>query len=219
MSDSQTFYSSTVGKKILMAVTGIILFVFVLVHMAGNLQIYIGAEELDRYSRFLHSVPEILWLVRIAVLFSVVVHIIAAVQVWLRSRRARPVKYRVKANIATDYAARTMVWSGPLILLFVGYHLMHLTYGNLFPDLFVEGQVYHNIVVGFQQWPIAAVYIVANLALGFHLFHGLWSLFQTLGLSHPRYDACRRVVAVLFAAAIALGNISIPVSVLAGWVR
>ena len=219
MSESLSFYGSSVGKKILMAVTGMILFFFVLFHMAGNLQIFIGQVELDRYSHFLHSVPEILWLVRIAVIFSFLVHIVAAVQVWLQSRRARPIKYKVRANLATDVAARTMVWTGPIILLFVIYHLLHLTYGAIYPHLFEEGQVYHNLVVSFQLWPIAIVYIIANIGLGFHLYHGLWSLTQTLGWTHPRFDSCRRVVAAVVGIGLAVANISIPVSILAGWVR
>ncbi len=219
MSEPTSFYGSTVGKKILMAITGIILFAFVFFHMAGNLQIYIGQEALDRYSRFLHSVPEILWLVRLAVIASFGVHIVAAVQLWWRNRRARPVRYRVRRAIATDLASRTMVYTGPLVLLFVIYHLLHLTYGTLYPELFREGEVFHNLVVGFQQWPIALVYIVANLALGFHLYHGLWSLTQTLGWTHPRFDRARRVVAAVVGIGIAAANISIPVTVLAGLIR
>ena len=219
MSESISFYGSSVGKKILMAVTGIILFGFVFIHMVGNMQVYIGAEELNRYSHFLHSVPEILWLVRLAVIFSFAVHIVAAIQVWLQSRKARPVQYRVRRHIATDVASRTMIWTGPLVLLFVVYHLLHLTYGTLYPGLFQEGEVYHNIVVSFQQWPIALVYIIANLALGFHLYHGLWSLTQTLGWTHPRFDRCRRVGAALLGIAVAAANISIPVSVLTGLIH
>ena len=219
MSESISFYGSSVGKKILMAVTGIILFGFVFIHMVGNMQVYIGAEELNRYSHFLHSVPEILWLVRLAVIFSFAVHIVAAIQVWLQSRKARPIQYRVRRHIATDVASRTMIWTGPLILLFVIYHLLHLTYGTLYPGLFHEGEVFQNIVVSFQQWPIALVYIIANLALGFHLYHGLWSLTQTLGWTHPRYDRCRRVGAALLGIAVAAANISIPVSVMTGLIH
>ncbi len=219
MNESPGFYSSSVGKKILMAVTGMILFFFVLFHMAGNLQIFIGQEELDRYAKFLHSVPEILWLVRIAVTFSFLVHIVAAVQVWLQSRRARPIRYKVRVNLATDMAARTMIWTGPIILLFVLYHLLHLTYGALYPDLFVEGHVYQNLINSFRLWPIAVVYIVANIGLGFHLYHGLWSLTQTLGWTHPRFDRCRRVASAVIGIGVAAANISIPVSILAGLVR
>ena len=220
MSATQTFYGSTIGKKILMAVTGIILFGFVLVHMLGNMQIYIGPARLNAYSKLLHdNALEVLWPARIVLSLCVLVHIIAAVQVWLRSRAARPVKYRVKVDIATDYAARTMVWSGPIILAFVVFHILHLTTGNVLPSQFVAHDVYHNVVAGFQLWPVAAIYIIANLMLGFHLYHGLWSLFQTLGFNHPRYNPYRRVAAVLFAVAIAAGNISIPVSILAGWVH
>jgi succinate dehydrogenase / fumarate reductase cytochrome b subunit len=218
MSNSQTFYGASVGKKILMAVTGLVLFLFVVGHMAGNLQIFLGEEELNRYANFLHSVPELLWIARIVLLSSLLVHMLAAVQVWWQSRQARPIPYQVRVPIATDYAARTMLWTGPLVLLFVIYHLLHLTVGTLYPELFDETNVYQNVVSGFEIWYIAAVYIAANIALGVHLYHGLWSLFQTLGWSHPRFDRYRRVVAVIGAAAIALGNISIPVAIMAGWV-
>jgi succinate dehydrogenase / fumarate reductase cytochrome b subunit len=214
------FYATSVGKKILMAVSGIILFGFITVHMIGNLQIYIGPERLNAYSRFLHENSlEILWPARIVLLLSVLVHIVAAAQVWWKDRTARPVGYRVKVSIATNYAARTMVWSGPIIFFFVIYHLLHLTFGTAAPGEFLEEDVYRNVVTGFQHWPVALAYIVANLALAFHLYHGLWSLFQTLGWEHPRFNACRRWFATIFAAAIAVGNISIPVSVLAGWIR
>lgn len=213
-------YGSTIGKKILMAVTGIILFLFVLVHMIGNLQIYLGAKHLNDYAHFLHhGAFEVLVLTRIVIGACVIVHIIAAIQVWLRNRGARPVKYRVKVDAGVDYAAKTMVWTGPIILVFIAYHLLHLTAGTVLADRFVEGDAYHNVVAGFQLWPVAAGYIIANALLAVHLYHGLWSLFQTLGLSHPRYNAWRRIAAVLFAVLIAVGNISIPVSVLAGWIQ
>ena len=223
MDTSLGFYGSSIGKKMWMAVTGIIMFLFVFVHMIGNLQIYIGPEALNRYGHFLHSVPEILWPVRITLLACVLVHIVAAVQVWYQSYGARgPVNYKIKKDPAVDYAARTMVWSGPIVLLFIIFHLMHLTLGSVYQLHYTaNGQidVYRNVVSGFQHPGIAIVYIVANLLLGFHLYHGLWSLFQTMGWSHPRFNHWRRIFAIIFAYAIAIGNISIPVSVWAGWVH
>ncbi len=220
MDRALVFYRSTVGKKVLMAVTGVILFGFVTGHMLGNLQIYLGAERLNHYAELLHKNLAMLWAVRCALLLSVLVHLVAAAQVWLRSRRSRPVGYRVFRQGAVDYAARTMIWSGPIIALFVLYHLGHLTWGwGGVHEQFVVGDVYHNVVSGFQVPLAAGFYIVANLLLGFHLYHGVWSLLQTMGWEHPRFNPWRRVLAVLFAVAVAAGNISIPVAVLTGVVQ
>lgn len=212
------YFSSTLGKKVLMAVTGIILFGFVLGHMLGNLQIYLGEEQLNHYAELLQANQPLLWAVRSVLLFSVAVHIVAAVQVWLRNRSARPVKYRVFKPPAVDYAARTMVWSGPIIALFIVFHLLDLTVGSANPD-FIRGDVYHNVVASFSQPLVALVYIAANLMLAFHLYHGLWSLFQTFGWDHPRFGPWRRTAAVFFAVLIGAGNISIPLAVLTGVVR
>ncbi|HSO21724.1 MAG TPA: succinate dehydrogenase cytochrome b subunit [Chondromyces sp.] len=212
------YFSSTLGKKVLMAVTGIILFGFVLGHMLGNLQIYLGEEQLNHYAELLQANQPLLWAVRSVLLFSVAVHIVAAVQVWLRNRSARPVKYRVFKPPAVDYAARTMVWSGPIIALFIVFHLLDLTVGSANPD-FIRGDVYHNVVASFSQPLVALLYIAANLMLAFHLYHGLWSLFQTFGWDHPRFGPWRRTAAVFFAVLIGAGNISIPLAVLTGVVR
>jgi len=211
-------YESTLGKKVVMAVTGIVLFLFVVGHMLGNLQIYLGAERLNHYAELLQSNRLLLWTVRSVMLFCVGVHILAAVQLWWRNWTSRPVRYRVFRPPAVDYAARTMVWSGPIIALFVVYHLLHLTVGSAHPD-FVRGDVYHNVVSGFQVAPVAIVYMLANFLLGVHLYHGLWSLFQTMGWDHPLIAGARRPAAVVLASVIALGNISIPLSVLTGFVR
>ena len=212
------YFSSTLGKKVLMAVTGIILFGFVLGHMLGNLQIYLGEEQLNHYAELLQANQPLLWAVRSVLIFSVAVHIVAAVQVWLRNRSARPVKYRVFKPPAVDYAARTMVWSGPIIALFIVFHLLDLTVGSANPD-FIRGDVYHNVIASFSQPLVALVYIAANLMLAFHLYHGLWSLFQTFGWDHPRFGPWRRTAAVFFAVLIGAGNISIPLAVLTGVVR
>jgi len=211
-------YGSTLGKKILMAVTGIILFVFVIGHMIGNLQLYLGAEQLNHYAELLQSNKPFLWSFRMVLLFCVGVHVLAAVQLWLRNRRSRPVKYRVFNPPAVDYAARTMVWSGPIILLFILYHLGDFTIGCTNPD-FIRGDVYHNVVSSFQVWWVAGIYILANLLLAIHLYHGLWSLFQTFGWDHPRFGPVRRWLAIAFAMLIGAGNISMPLAVLTGVVR
>jgi len=212
------FYRSTVGKKVVMAATGILLFGFVVVHMLGNLQVYQGPEKLNHYAALLRSAPALVWGARIVLGFSVLVHILAAVQLTLLNWGSRPVKYKVRAYQEADYAARTMLWSGPIIAVFIGYRLLHLTVGVAHPDFNPE-DVYRNVVIGFQVVPVALTYVVANLLLGFHLYHGLWSLFQTLGLNHPAYNTARRVFAAVFAAVIAAGNVSIPVAVLTGLVK
>lgn len=218
MNQAVGYFSSTLGKKVLMAVTGIILFGFVVGHMLGNLQIYLGAERLNHYAELLQANQALLWVVRLFLLFCVGVHIVAAVQVWLRNRAARPVKYRVFRPPAVDYAARTMVWSGPIIAFFILFHLLDLTVGVANPD-FIRGDVYHNVLASFSNPLVAGVYIVANLLLAFHLYHGLWSLFQTFGWDHFRFGWVRRAVAVVFSVLICAGNISIPLAVLTGFVN
>jgi succinate dehydrogenase / fumarate reductase cytochrome b subunit len=218
MQNAVGFLSSTLGKKVLMAVTGIILVGFVIVHMAGNLQIYLGAEVLNKYGELLHSNKAVLWGARAVLLFAVGVHIVAAVQVWLRNRSARPVKYKVFRPPAVDYAARTMAWSGPIIAFFIVFHLLDLTVGTANPD-YIRGDVYHNVVASFSQPLVAGVYIIANLLLAFHLYHGVWSLFQSMGWDHSRFGPLRRVAAVAIAVVVAAGNISIPLAVLTGVVR
>jgi len=218
MSQAVGFLSSTLGKKILMAVTGIILFGFVVGHMLGNLQIYLGEERLNHYAELLQANKPFLWTFRSVMLFCVGVHIIAAVQVWLRNRAARPVKYKVFRPPAVDYAARTMVWSGPILVLFITYHLLDFTVGTANPN-FVRGEVFQNVVASFSNPVIAIFYMAANLLLAFHLYHGLWSLFQTFGWDHARFGWVRRALAVVFSVLIGAGNISIPLAVLTGVVR
>jgi succinate dehydrogenase / fumarate reductase cytochrome b subunit len=217
MSELVGFYRSTLGKKVLMAVTGIILFVYVVGHMLGNLQIYIGAEQINAYAEFLHSKPVLLWGARLVLLFCVVVHIIAAVQVWLQSRRSRPVKYRAFRPPAVDYAAKTMAWSGPIIAAFVVFHILDLTTGAANPD-YRHLDVFHNVTASFSRPLVAGIYILANVLLAMHLYHGLWSLFQTMGWEHPRFNWLRKTFAVAFAVIIGAGNVSIPLAVLTGLV-
>jgi succinate dehydrogenase / fumarate reductase cytochrome b subunit len=218
-------YRSAVGKKAVMAATGIILFGFVLGHLLGNLKLYLGPDALNSYSRFLRTVGEpvvpanvLLWAVRLVLIAAVVLHVWAAWQLRRASRAARPDAYVAGTRIHTTYASRTMRWGGVIILLFVIYHLLHLTWGTLHPA-FVPGDVYHNVVTGFQVWWVSLFYIAAQAALGFHLYHGLWSMFQSLGWSHPRFDLWRNGFAHAFAWLITLGNISFPVAVLSGLVR
>ncbi len=218
-----SLYRSAVGKKAVMAVTGIILFGFVLVHMLGNLKIYQGAQKLNAYAEWLRNLgaPALphegaLWIFRLVLLGAVGLHILAATQLTLINLKARPLNYRDRKAIQASYASRTMRWGGVIILLFVVYHLAHLTLGTAHPD-FVSGDVYHNVVIGFQVWWVSAFYIVAQIALGFHLSHGLWSMFQSLGWWEPEDSKdWRRTFATVFAWVITVGNISFPLAVLAG---
>ncbi|MBI2838178.1 MAG: succinate dehydrogenase cytochrome b subunit [Acidobacteria bacterium] len=210
-----SYYSTTIGKKFVMAATGIILLGFVLVHMVGNLQIYQGQAKINHYSELLHAHGGLLWLARIVLLSCVLAHIVAAVQITIRNWQSRPVGYRKRGDLGVDYSARTMVWSGPIIAAFVVYHLLHLTVGSAHPS-FIAADVYHNLVEGFRVVPVSVFYIIANLLLGMHLYHGIWSLFQTVGWEHPRFNAARRGLSTLLAVVIAAGNISIPVAVLTG---
>jgi succinate dehydrogenase / fumarate reductase cytochrome b subunit len=214
------FIGSTVGRKIVMAVTGLILFGFVLAHMLGNLQVYMGAEALNRYAVFLRTFLHGggIWLARGTLLVAVSLHIYSATTLTLEAWDARPVKYKRWQADESTYASRTMRWGGVILFLFILYHLLHLTFGAVHPD-FVEGDVYHNFVAGFRSVPVSTFYIVANLALGLHLYHGVWSLCRTLGVSHPRYIRYARGAAALFAGLVTGGNLSFPIAVLAGVIR
>ncbi len=215
-----SFWQSTNGKKAVMAVTGCILFLFVVGHLAGNLQIFDGPARLNAYGKFLKNLGELLWLARIVLLVSVGLHILATVQLALRNLKARPVGYAKKKSVASNYADRTMYWSGPIILAFVILHILEFTTGNLHPQsTFTDADVYGNVVSGFRVWYISAWYIFSMILLGFHLRHGLWSMFQSLGMNHPRHTPVLKQAALWITIAIVAGYISIPVSVLAGWVR
>jgi succinate dehydrogenase / fumarate reductase cytochrome b subunit len=211
------FYSTLVGKKVIMAASGVILFLFVVGHLLGNLQIFDGPERLNAYSAFLKKTGEILWAVRVVLLAALVLHVVASVQVSLASMRARPVAYAVKKSIETSYAARTMIWSGPLIFLYIVYHLAMFTFLVTGPG-YSPTDVYRNEVLAFRVPAISAVYVVAILFLGLHLYHGIWSMLHTLGASNPKYRVLRRTVAPAVAIAITAGYIAIPVAVLAGLV-
>jgi len=214
------FWESTNGKKIVMAITGVILFLFVFFHMLGNLQVFEGPEQLNYYGAALRRFPELLWAVRCILLVAVILHIWMSVQLALRKSSARPVGYAKKENIASDYASRTMYWSGPILLAFIIYHLLHLTAGVVQPGgRFIEGDVYHNLVVGFQVWYVSAWYIFSMVLLGLHIRHGAWSMFQSVGLNHPRHTPILKRAALVIAIIIVAGYISIPISIMLGLVR
>ncbi|MGC4064674.1 MAG: succinate dehydrogenase cytochrome b subunit [Polyangiaceae bacterium] len=222
MQKALTLFDTTIGKKAVMAVTGLILFGFLIGHMLGNLHIYLGPEALNGYAEKLQSMGPLLWAVRAVLGLSLVLHVWMVVDLYAKSLAARPVAYRVTQSIATNYAAKTMWLSGIVILLFVLYHLAHFTFPGIAMGQYehdTHGQVYLNVVNGFSVPWVTALYVVAQLVLWAHLYHGAWSLLQTLGLNHPRYNERSRTVAKLVAAVIVVGNISIPVAVLAGVVK
>ena len=212
--------TSTVGMKAVMAVTGIVLFAFVIGHMVGNLQVFLGEAALDHYAvflrEFLHGAG--IWIARVVLLSCAVLHVWSATALTLGSWAARPIGYRQVRHVESTYASRTMRWGGPLILAFIVYHILHLTLGRAGLP-FEEGHVYRNVIAGFRIWPVSAFYIVAQLALGLHLYHGGWSMLQTLGLSHARWNRLRFALSLAFTLTVVTGNIMIPVAVLAGWVR
>jgi succinate dehydrogenase / fumarate reductase cytochrome b subunit len=210
-------YRTTLGKKYVVAVTGIMLFTFVLIHMIGNLQIYFGAEKLNNYAAFLQSAKPLLWTVRSIMLLAVGVHLLFTLLLFLKNFRSRPINYKVTRRRETNFASRTMIWSGPTIAAFVVYHFLHFTTGATHHN-FEPGNVYANVIAGFSILPVAIVYIIANILLGLHLMHGLWSWFQTLGLAHPAYNPWRFRFANFFAWLIILGNVSMPLSVQIGWI-
>jgi succinate dehydrogenase / fumarate reductase cytochrome b subunit len=215
MTRALTFYHTSIGKKVVMALTGLILFGFVIGHMLGNLQMFIGADQMNTYAAMLKANAGLLWGVRVVLLAAVVLHIVAAIQLTRMSQRSRPEGYHYKDVIQADYASRTMRWSGPIIAVFVVFHLLHFTTGNVHPQ-FDAHDVYRNVIIGFRYWPVALFYIVAMVALAFHLWHGVWSMFQTMGFINPKSDKIVHRFAAVATLVIAIGFISIPMAVLAG---
>ncbi|MEN8144340.1 MAG: succinate dehydrogenase cytochrome b subunit [Gemmatimonadota bacterium] len=217
-----SLYSATVGKKIVMAVSGAVFVGFVLGHMVGNLKVFQGADKFNAYAEGLRTVGapffghgQLLWVARLILLASLLIHVVSALQLSRRSLAARPVRYEKSAALEFSRASRSMRWGGVALLLFVAYHLAHLTWGLVHPD-FIPGDAYHNLVSGFQSLPVAGVYVLAMGALGLHLYHGIWSAFQTLGLLSPRALRIRRPLATVVALAVVLGNLSFPVAVQTG---
>ncbi|MFY9723987.1 MAG: succinate dehydrogenase cytochrome b subunit [Bryobacteraceae bacterium] len=216
------FYEAPIGKKAVMAITGVMLVGYVFAHLLGNLQIYSSdPEQINRYAAFLHnpSNAAALWAARSVLLVAVVLHIIAAVQLWLQNRAARPVGYLKKADVPTSYAARTMIWSGPIVGVFVIFHVLHLTVGAVVPLRELGPNmpdVRYNVINGFSNPWISGFYILAMILLCLHLYHGMWSMFQSLGISHPRYTLVIKKAAAVLAILVAVGNCSIPIAVLTG---
>ena len=209
------FYASPIGKKAVMAITGFIWVGYVFAHLLGNLQVFLGPDVFNAYARALRAAPGLLWTARIIFLVSLVLHIATAFQLWRLNRRARPVSNIRKAYVAANYASRTMILSGPIILAFVAYHLLHLTFGTVHPS-FEDGNVYANVITGFQSPAVALAYSVAVLLLGFHLYHGIWSMFQSVGFDHPKYTPWLKQLSHVLAVLVVIGYLSIPISVQIG---
>jgi succinate dehydrogenase / fumarate reductase cytochrome b subunit len=221
MEKALTLTNTTVGKKALLALTGLILFGFVVGHALGNLQVFLGPEVFNHYAESLKAMPLVLWTVRALVFGSVVIHTILVVDLYARSIAARPVPYRVKHNIATSYAASAMKYSGPALLLYILFHIAHFTYPGLALGNYTHSptDVYHNFVQGFSIPWVTLLYVTANLFLGLHLYHGSFSLFRSLGFSHPRYDGRVKNTARAIALFVTTANVVMPLSVLLGIVQ
>jgi len=224
-------YGTAVGKKYVMAITGIGLLGFVLFHMIGNLKMYLGQEDLNHYAHFLERLlypilPEkgTLWLLRGGLITMAILHIHAAYSLTVLNKQARPVKYQSERDYqVASFASRTMRYTGIIVVLFLIWHLLDLTFGAGAVNSYVgtkdaEGvkDVYGAVAFSLNRVPVAIFYILANIALGTHLFHGVWSLFQSLGWNNPRFNKWRRAIATAFATIIVVGNVSFPIAVLAG---
>ena len=217
-----TLYQTTIGKKVAMAVAGLVLWGYLVLHLAGNLKAFTGEQHFNEYSEFLRTMgapvlgySQALWLVRIILIIALVVHLVAFGQLWLKSRAARRVGYRKFEPEVFSYASRTMKWGGIAILLFVVYHLLHLTTGDVHPT-FEAHQAYRNMVSGFQSPLPSVIYLIGMIAVGLHLYHGLWSVFQTMGWNNKHYNRLRRPLALVISLGITLGFLSVPFAVWTG---
>jgi succinate dehydrogenase / fumarate reductase cytochrome b subunit len=206
---------SSVGLKIIMALSGVILSGYVLVHMAGNLQAFAGPKTIDMYGKMLHDAPAFLWTARLVLLAAVGLHIWAFVVLTRRNLGARPQGYRAFRPRESSFASRSMALTGPLLLAFIVYHILHMTTGTVHPD-FDEGSVYHNLITGLSVWSAAFFYLLGLAALSLHLWHGVASLFQTLGVDRARPQSPARKIATGFTLVVVLGFAAIPICILAG---
>jgi succinate dehydrogenase / fumarate reductase cytochrome b subunit len=212
------FYATTIGKKVAMAVSGFVVVGWLFLHMLGHVAAFTGREAYNGYAAFLADRPPLLWGQRLVLAAALVVHIHAAFSLWARNSDARPRDYARRKDLATNYAALTMRYGGLVLFSFIIYHVLHLTVGmtSHLGYEFVPGDVYNNLVLGFQRPLVTAFYLVAQVALGMHLYHGIWSLTQTLGADHPKYNGLRQAIAGGLTVLIVLGFVSVPISVLTG---
>jgi len=213
----QRFLTSSIGLKLIMAFSGVLLSLFTLAHMLGNLQAFQGAKALDEYGELLRKEPALLWAARIGLLGLVALHVYGYLALSKRNGAARPQGYRRRVWKESSFASRSMTLTGPLLLAFIVYHILHLTTGTVHPD-FEEGAVYHNVVTGLGGVS-GVIYLAAMAMLAFHLWHGVWSMLLTLGLPEGRYQSLGRRGATAFTALVVLGFASIPLAVLTGLIK
>ena len=217
-------WASTVGKKALMALTGILLSLFVLGHLLGNLQLYFGRDStgaylINKYAEFLHHNKPLLYGTRTVMLVAVLIHVVAAFQLQLGKGAARPIEYHQKESVNSTVSSRYMFWTGVIIFFFVLYHLAHFTLGWTGVPDFKEGDVFHNVTAGFRSGIAPLLYVIGMIGLGLHLRHGLYSTFQSLGAGNPAVSQWALKWAAVVATVIALVNLSFPLAVLAGLVK
>lgn len=218
-------FTSSLGKKFLMALTGAGLFLFVIAHMVGNLQIFLGPESINRYGHFLQTTPEILWPARIGLLALVIIHIWASISLTVENQAARATGYEVKELVAASTASRTMIWSGLIVFAFICFHLAHYTLMVVHPEyrtlVDARGQhdIYQMMILGFSNCWVSGFYVLSIGLLCIHLSHGTSAMFQSLGLKNAAYADLIARLAKVVAIVIFLGYISIPVAVLAGVVK
>lgn len=208
------FWSSSIGKKAVMAVTGLIMVGFLIAHMLGNLQMFAGPLKINEYAAALRRLGPLLWIARAGLVVALVLHVIAAYQLTRRKQTARPVGYAHEEPQVSTFAARTIRWGGVLLLVFIVLHLLHFTFGTIHPA-FDAKDVYGNLVAGFQVWWVAVLYLVAMIGLGLHLYHGTWSSIRTLGLTRPSGDPLKRRVSAVLAWVLYVGFSLVPIAVLA----
>jgi succinate dehydrogenase / fumarate reductase, cytochrome b subunit len=219
MSRLRLLWETAVGKKIVMAVTGLVWVAYLITHMLANLLVFQGPGKINAYSAFLHGTGGALWSARLVLIAALVLHVIAAVQLGDRGQEARPARYVAgRQPQVSTWASRTIRWGGALILIFLVYHILHFTIGTAHPD-FVEGDPYHNVATGFRTLPVVILYLIAMGVVGLHLYHGVWSSGRSLGMSPPSPRPLRRIVALVLALLIWLGFTVIPIAVYAGVVR
>lgn len=208
------FFASTVGKKIVMAVSGLIMVGFVILHMAGNLQMFEGAARLNTYSAFLHGpANEVLWVLRVILIVALIAHVVSAYQLTVLDRAARPVPYAKRELQVATVASRTMRIGGVLLLIFIILHILHFTTLTLQPAPLAEGDVYANVIASFRIWWVTLLYVIAMIALAYHLYHGAWSSVRTLGFERGRLDPFKRPVAIALAIIVWAGFTLVPVAV------
>jgi succinate dehydrogenase / fumarate reductase cytochrome b subunit len=216
----RTFYGSMVGKKAVMGLTGLIWIGFVIIHSLGNLLVFRGSAAINSYSHFLKSTGELLWALRGVLFLAVILHVVAAIQLTRQSRAARPIGYTKRETQVATIASRTMRWGGALLLVFLVVHILHFTTGNVRPaGVFSTEDVYANVVTSFRIGWVALFYVIAMVALGFHLFHGAWSSVRSIGVSPPSPQPLHRRLSLAIALFVWAAFTAIPVAVFSGIVR